>query len=171
LIIKFSIFWNFRSKTCHQATRFFVDLLLNLSACISCDTDNVVSRATLLKQTELMHWWIDAKARPNYVITPVRHAERLSQLHDDELYALWADAARLLTEETGSCDAAPFLSLIVNHGRFRNLAHVHLKLRFAELEFEREVRARWTAERRQQVQRILALNEDPELRANLIGAD
>lgn len=148
-----------------------------ISACISCDTDNVVSRHSLLHESALNRWWMDAKARPNFVITPIRHAERLSELTDDELYALWADAARLLTDETGSDGAgggdggAAYLALIVNHGRFRNLPHVHLKLRFVAAEFDSSVRARWSAERVEQMRRLLALNDDPVLRAELIGAD
>lgn len=39
---------------------------------------------------------LDAKARPGFIVTPKRHVERLSEMDDKEVYALWTVAARAL---------------------------------------------------------------------------
>ena len=39
---------------------------------------------------------LDAKARPGYIVTPKRHVERLSEMDDEEVYAMWAVAVRAL---------------------------------------------------------------------------
>lgn len=36
----------------------------------------------------------DAKARPGFIVTPTRHIERLSQMDDEELFALWSVAVK-----------------------------------------------------------------------------
>ncbi|MCO5613449.1 hypothetical protein L7F22_067725 [Adiantum nelumboides] len=42
---------------------------------------------------------IDAKARPGFIVTPLRHVERMSDLENDELYALWSAAVKALRSE------------------------------------------------------------------------
>ena len=47
----------------------------------------------------LVRLFIDAQARTNYVVTPVRHARRVSELEDEEMHALYFSTAMLLSTE------------------------------------------------------------------------
>lgn len=48
-----------------------------------------VSRDSLVEEREHVRIWLDAKARPMLVVTPLPHKERLSELSDEELVQLW----------------------------------------------------------------------------------
>ena len=37
---------------------------------------------------------LDAKARPGFIVTPMRHIERLSEMDNEELFALWSVAVK-----------------------------------------------------------------------------
>lgn len=66
---------------------------------------------------------LDAKGRSGFSVMPVRHVERMSDLDDEELYAIWTIPVRML-QEIG----IPFISLIMNHGCYRTLYHLNLKI-------------------------------------------
>jgi hypothetical protein len=65
---------------------------LEVEKCMSCDLDcplsvgvgagdtSLMSKDTLLESFEHHNAWIDAKARPLYVVTPKRHVRRLAEL-------------------------------------------------------------------------------------------
>ncbi|MCO5559203.1 hypothetical protein L7F22_012798 [Adiantum nelumboides] len=66
---------------------------------------------------------LDPKGRAGFSVMPVRHVERMSDMDDDELYAMWSVAATVLRQV-----GLPFISLILNHGRYRTLYHLNLKV-------------------------------------------
>eukprot|EP00241_Pyramimonas_parkeae_P012930 CAMPEP_0114227012 /NCGR_PEP_ID=MMETSP0058-20121206/1552_1 /TAXON_ID=36894 /ORGANISM="Pyramimonas parkeae, CCMP726" /LENGTH=294 /DNA_ID=CAMNT_0001337803 /DNA_START=129 /DNA_END=1014 /DNA_ORIENTATION=+ len=111
--------------------------------CMSCEMDcplsvgvgagvtTLTTRDTALGEFEFHRAWIDAKARPLLVLTPKRHVRRLSELSDDELVAFWRDAVDMIELE----QIPRFNSLILNHGKFQNHAHLHLKIRIPPKDF------------------------------------
>jgi len=134
---------------------------LEVEKCMSCDLDcplsvgvgagdtSLMSKDTLLESFEHHNAWIDAKARPLYVVTPKRHVRRLAELGDDELVSFWRNAGQLLS----SSNLHGFTSMILNHGKFQNHAHLHLKIRVRPDEFQECVRT-WSEERRAMFQRL-----------------
>ncbi|KAI5069143.1 hypothetical protein GOP47_0015444 [Adiantum capillus-veneris] len=103
--------------------------------CIGCCPDTnlfvgqepgMASKDCILEQFSLRPYAVcrlDAKGRTGFSIMPVRHVERMSELDDDELYGMWSVATRMLRQV-----GIPFISLILNHGRYRTLYHLNLKL-------------------------------------------
>jgi diadenosine tetraphosphate (Ap4A) HIT family hydrolase len=124
---------------------------LQVSRCMSCDLDcplelGVVgdgeldasgprARDSLIFQGDHVRAWIDAKGRPMLIVTPIRHRERLSDLDDAELPALWRTALEQMSR-LGLCH---FNAMAVNHGRNRNHEHLHLKVKLRGWEFDRAV--------------------------------
>lgn len=83
---------------------------------------------------------VDAKARPGFIVTPKRHVDRLSEMDDEEVYALWTVAVRTLRK-----DSIAYRTMILNHGMYRNIPHLHLKIWVTEEEYTK-VRRHWTPE-------------------------
>eukprot|EP00455_Lapot_gusevi_P057286 TRINITY_DN970_c0_g3_i2.p1 TRINITY_DN970_c0_g3~~TRINITY_DN970_c0_g3_i2.p1 ORF type:complete len:234 (-),score=4.71 TRINITY_DN970_c0_g3_i2:83-784(-) len=136
--------------------------------CISCDLSFEAAISTLICETEYHRCWFDAKARLSFVITPKRHIFRLSEMEDEELQSFWFDAVRLLENEFGSIDVIRFMTIVVNHGDYRNLEHVHMKLRFDKPTWSGLIQ-RWSPERLAQLHKIEEQSRDPNL-ALAIGA-
>ncbi|KAF0448078.1 diadenosine tetraphosphate hydrolase HIT family-like protein [Gigaspora margarita] len=116
--------------------------------CLSCDFEsetNKVSRIDFPSTTsddtkKLLSLWLDAKARPMFIITPVRHVERLSECSDEELFSIFHLATQVLDEET-KVSKAPwgdmrFIKMTLNHGNSRNLEHLHLKISVKRQDFK-----------------------------------
>ena len=95
-----------------------------------CDQPNAVCR-------------LDAKGRSGFVITPVRHVERMSDLNDKELFDLWSLSVRALRNAK-----LPFTSMILNHGTYRNHEHLHLKVWVDEVMYE-EYCKKWSRSRQE----------------------
>ena len=124
---------------------------LQVSRCMSCDLDcplelgvvgeedidpnGPTARDSLIHQDEHMRAWLDAKGRPMLIVTPVQHRERLSDLTDAELAALWRAAASQLQR----LGLRHFNAMAINHGLNRNHAHLHLKLKLRGRDFDRAV--------------------------------
>ncbi|KAH7443942.1 hypothetical protein KP509_02G057200 [Ceratopteris richardii] len=87
---------------------------------------------------------IDAKARPGFIITPLRHVERMTDLDDGELFSLWNTAAKALRSE----NLPSFRCMILNHGQYRNLPHLHLKV-WVDDGIHRAARNTWPLQRRE----------------------
>lgn len=87
---------------------------------------------------------IDAKARPGFIVTPLQHVERMSDLEDDQLFALWSTAVKALRSE----GLPTFRSMILNHGFYRNLPHLHLKV-WVDAAIHRHARLAWTLQRQE----------------------
>mmetsp|Transcript_8057 Transcript_8057/g.15276 ORF Transcript_8057/g.15276 Transcript_8057/m.15276 type:complete len:288 (+) Transcript_8057:226-1089(+) len=131
--------------------------------CMSCEMDcplsvgvgagvtTLTTRDTALGEFEFHRAWIDAKARPLLVLTPKRHVRRLSELSDDELVAFWRDAVDMIELE----QIPRFNSLILNHGKFQNHAHLHLKIRIPPKDFYNAV-SRWPAHQQAMFRRVEA---------------
>ncbi|GLJ11838.1 hypothetical protein SUGI_0178270 [Cryptomeria japonica] len=123
-------------------------------SCISCNdsaplfpsqADSVCAGECVLREFSdqpFVQCSLDAKARPGFIVTPVRHVQKLGDLDDQELFALWSVGVRALKSE-----GLNFTSMIVNHGSYRNLPHLHLKIWVDEREFGRAV-VRWSAEKK-----------------------
>ena len=146
------------------------------SSCMSCDlscslavgvgvqlSDDITSADSLLSESAHTRVWIDAKGRPMLVFTPVRHVERLSELDDCELH----DLLHCIHAALNTRGLHRFNCAIVNHGNFRNHAHLHVKLRFSPHVFASAVR-KWTPEEQQNIERIRAFAAKPR-RTNSVG--
>lgn len=163
--------------------------------CISCDTDNEVSKCSAAGSSKTNKWWIDAKGRPSFVVTPKRHVEPLGDLSDDELYALWADTCTLLhdenkrvadaaaaaaeaksdkskeaatTSEAASAPTVRFEELVINQGGYRNLVHLHLKIRVSKEDFAAMQKV-WPQQRLSDFKRLIELASDKSVFSSLIG--
>lgn len=86
---------------------------------------------------------LDAKARPGFIVTPRKHVERVADLDDAELYCLWSVSVRALQKE-----GLMFTSMILNHGTYRNLPHLHLKIWVDEKLWRHHAMAAWDDEKR-----------------------
>ncbi|CAI7859366.1 unnamed protein product [Closterium sp. NIES-54] len=84
---------------------------------------------------------LDAQGRAGLIITPVRHVESLTELNDSELYEFFHTAAAAVQRER-----VVFSRMVVNHGSYRNLPHLHLKVFLDEGSFE-EAKRGWEGER------------------------
>ncbi|KAI5071262.1 hypothetical protein GOP47_0013513 [Adiantum capillus-veneris] len=108
--------------------------------CIGCCPDTnlfvgqepgMASKECILEEFSLRPYAVcrlDAKGRTGCSIMPGRHVERMSELDDDELYGMWRVATRMLRQL-----GIPFIILILNHGRYRTLYHLNLKLWVEEM--------------------------------------
>ena len=106
--------------------------------CISCDTNNELSRASLIKTTSTTHIWLDAQLRNKFVLTPKRHIERLSEMTDEEMKQFWYDALVILNEVV--CD---YTSMIINHGKYRNHHHLHMKINIPQEQWNQKIEVKY----------------------------
>ncbi|RUP47156.1 hypothetical protein BC936DRAFT_146073 [Jimgerdemannia flammicorona] len=149
--------------TSHR-TRFPVPTL----NCISCDSKSEVARASALSlptgagpvSSSLIRLWLDANARPMYIVTPSRHVERLSECTDDEIFHIYHSGCLLLLNEFALLTAqgqepprVPYSRMTLNHGNARNVEHLHLKIRLTERDFKR-IKKAWDADRRASFDRL-----------------
>ncbi|CAG8581628.1 14065_t:CDS:2 [Cetraspora pellucida] len=141
--------------------------------CLSCDSEsetNKVSRINFPSTTsddtkKLCNIWLDAKARPMFIITPVRHVERLSECTDDELFSIFHLATQIIDEEM-KVSKAPwedlrFLRMTLNHGNSRNIEHLHLKITIRNQDFKYFRDHGWDDVKKRNF-RILEANKTPE---------
>jgi hypothetical protein len=68
-------------------------------ACLSCDLQTPVARASLLRESRFHRTWLDAKVRPSFVVTPRRHVEHLADLDETELFCFWFDGIAVLLHD------------------------------------------------------------------------
>jgi len=85
---------------------------------------------------------MDAKARVGFIVTPVRHVETMGALEDEELYCLWRVGLRALRSE-----GLQPVNMIVNHGCYRNLPHLHLKI-WVDDGMHRQARLKWNDDKK-----------------------
>lgn len=143
-------------------------------ACISCDIGNPIAQACLIHETAWHRCWIDAKARCYYIVTPIAHVETFRDLSDTQLSTLWTDALDLLDLEVpralgiSSPGSQLFDRLTINFGCYRNLAHLHLKVKVSSSLFARIV-AHWDPSRQARRQESLRLATNPHNMAAFIG--
>lgn len=123
--------------------------LSNGRPCISCCADaplypfgDVLAGECVLKEfsdQSYVQCCLDAKARPGFIVTPLRHVDRMSELDDEEMYYLWWVGVRALRNEGFSM----FKSMILNHGCYRNVAHLHLKI-WVDPQLHAAAREKWS---------------------------
>jgi diadenosine tetraphosphate (Ap4A) HIT family hydrolase len=103
------------------------------SICISCEPTHELSMKSLLSEQQYTRAWLDARARSKLILTPIRHVERLSDLTDEdgEMEAFWRDAVDLVDRECNQLEQY-YPNMILNHGTYRNHAHLHLKINFRD---------------------------------------
>ncbi|GJP41713.1 hypothetical protein CLOM_g1358 [Closterium sp. NIES-68] len=92
---------------------------------------------------------LDAQGRAGLIITPVRHVESLVDLDDSELYEFFHTAIAAVQQEKVVCSR-----MVVNHGSYRNLPHLHLKVFLEEDSFE-EAKRGWEGERAAMWERLM----------------
>lgn len=103
------------------------------------------AKASLIYEDEHMRYWHDAKGRPLFVVTPLRHVHNLKELTGAEMHRLWSGAMQILTDM--GCDPKQDMrDMILNAGVDRNHAHLHLKVRVTGSGFDR-ARAKWSERR------------------------
>ena len=135
------------------------------AACISCDTHHPIAQACLLRETPHNRVWMDAKLRPFYIVTPTSHVESLAVLSDAQLLAFWREGLDLVREHALACagweERALFERLTVNFGDYRNLAHLHLKIKLKKSIFKK-IQANWPPglQEKRQSAHMLASNPD-----------
>ncbi|CAG8440575.1 11933_t:CDS:10 [Diversispora eburnea] len=148
--------------TIHQNYHgFFVKIVENDTGppskvlnCMSCDLESETSKTSkldypLATKERFHNLWIDAKARPMFVITPIRHVERLSECTEEEIFSMFLLSIQTLEEEqrisgkNGMINFISFISMTLNHGNSRNLAHLHLKIRLRRNDFKYYMNNGW----------------------------
>ena len=70
-------------------------------------------------------FWLDEKNRPMLIITPVKHLFRITELKEDETINFFKLAGLALNI---SGEIFPFKRIVVNHGTYRNVGHLHMKI-------------------------------------------
>lgn len=94
---------------------------------------------------------MDTKGRSGFDIVPVRHVERMSDLNDDEIYALWHVAVTFLTQTN-----LPFISMVMKQGNHRNLEHFHVRV-WVENDLHKQYQLTWSEERQEVWRRLQKL--------------
>jgi diadenosine tetraphosphate (Ap4A) HIT family hydrolase len=92
-----------------------------------------LSSDSLLQEDAVVRCWLDAKARPMMIVTPMKHVETMQELDDVALLGMWKAASWCLQQ----LQTDAFTSMILNHGTSRNHAHLHLKIRVSAPDFDR----------------------------------
>eukprot|EP00030_Apusomonadida_sp_AF-17_P005112 a518597_34.p2 GENE.a518597_34~~a518597_34.p2 ORF type:complete len:312 (+),score=83.90 a518597_34:32-937(+) len=130
--------------------------------CHSCDTTTTLAQKSFLEEADGNRCWIDAKARPMTVVTPIVHVGAIADL-DDASFAGFVDMTmRLLELRDGS--PLKFASLKINHGTYRNWEHLHLKISYKKKAWEKFCKKFMTFEQRQRLEAIKARNRDKQQR-------
>jgi hypothetical protein len=79
-------------------------------------------------------FWIDAKARPMIVATPVPHVERVTGFESErERQGFFQDISEYIREHTLQTH---LLRVVVNHGTCQNHPHLHVKLYLTKQGFQ-----------------------------------
>ena len=96
---------------------------------------NVTSLDIMLRETPLTRVFLDAQARPVYVVTvrrmrstEAKYPRKLNELTDDELIELLRSAIYVAGHEQ-------WTDMRINHGAHQNIPHVHLKVRVGDETF------------------------------------
>lgn len=106
------------------------------------DPDSPTSIDSLIEERNGMRFWIDGKARPVIVATPVAHRINFEQMTDAELVEIYRGTKRVLSD----LGFARFSRLVINTGMFQTHAHIHLKAYIDKPVFDRAVQSeRWRA--------------------------
>lgn len=139
---------------------------LKLDACLSCTGSAAtrrVAQASKIREAKTCSVWLDAQGRPMLVATPIDHIESVDDLGDDQLGDLFVSMGAALREHVFPHGQISFVSLIANHGSFRNHRHLHLKCRLEPAVF---AAAESLAERHAQIR---AMQSDPEVARAIRG--
>ncbi|UJR25315.1 hypothetical protein I4U23_006666 [Adineta vaga] len=134
--------------------------------CISCEPTHELCSASFLSEQRHTRAWLDARAREKLILTPIRHVERLSELIDEneEMEAFWRDAVELIHRECDQLNGF-YPKLTLNHGTYRNHAHLHLKMTFNDQIWHDTIAPRH-AEQLQQMKQIL---KNPNIMEDCFG--
>ena len=94
--------------------------------CIGCSGVEK-SNPYFLYQRSNFNFWLDAKNRPMIIITPIKHLHRITDMDDADIVDFFRATASLL-KRVGDGKEALYTRIVVNHGTYRNVEHLHLKL-------------------------------------------
>ena len=112
--------------------------------CISCDTENPLSKFSLLEDNPKTRIWLDGQLREKFIVTPVKHIERLSDMNQEEMKAFWIDTQSFLDKQ-----GCAWQSIVVNHGIYRNHAHLHMKINIHPRTWEHRIKGKYKDKLRQ----------------------
>ncbi|CAG8491118.1 4076_t:CDS:2 [Ambispora gerdemannii] len=110
--------------------------------CLSCDTESETNKVSRLEYsfTKSVTTTITSTTRNMFIVTPVRHVERLSECTDEEIFEMFHFAVQLIGEEmklsNPPWEGVQFEKMTLNHGNARNLEHLHLKVRIVKSQFD-----------------------------------
>jgi len=121
--------------------------------CMSCDMNSELSQLSLIKQNLTTCVWLDAQLRNKLIITPQKHIERLSEMIEDEMAQFWYDTQAVLDEER--CN---WQSMILNHGKYRNHFHLHMKINIEKHQWNQRIKYKYE-DKIQQMQYLLNSDE------------
>lgn len=97
--------------------------------------EEITPRDCLVAEGRFVRCFLDAQARPVYIVTCQRFVRRQTELSDEELSEFWSLGLQVLQTEHGCCDH--FQDIRVNAGSFQNVSHLHLKIYVNEEVFTR----------------------------------
>lgn len=134
--------------------------------CMSCEAMHELSVVSLLTQQQHTRTWLDCRTRPKLILTPIRHVERLSELSSEngEMDAFWHDAIELLYRECSRLDAN-YSTMVLNHGTYRNHAHLHLKISFTNDAWESTIAPRY----KEKIDQLKQLLKKPSVVEDCLG--
>lgn len=139
-----------------------------LPVCISCTPTHELSMTSLISEQRHTRAWLDARGRSKLIVTPIRHVERLTELTDEdgEMDAFWQDAVDLIDREVGH-GIGPYPTLALNHGTYRNHAHLHLKITFEYPIWQSTIALQY----KEKLRRIKQLLKDPAVIADCFSKE
>ncbi len=80
--------------------------------------------------------WIDAQARPLMIVTPARHLGGMEDMTDEDIEAVWGAVAAVIRNGWADDGRPPqWEEVVLNVGKFRNIAHAHIKVWFKGSDF------------------------------------
>eukprot|EP01124_Arcella_intermedia_P031334 TRINITY_DN7049_c0_g2_i1.p1 TRINITY_DN7049_c0_g2~~TRINITY_DN7049_c0_g2_i1.p1 ORF type:complete len:320 (+),score=78.05 TRINITY_DN7049_c0_g2_i1:44-1003(+) len=87
---------------------------------------SLLAKDTLVLAEENVRCWLDGKARYMIVVTPLKHITALNQMSDVLLKQFWMEGI------------STFRDIILNHGKYKNHDHLHMKISLSGEEFFRK---------------------------------
>jgi len=98
---------------------------------------SLTNRDLCIYENDHTRCFLDAQARPMYIIIMKHYARKQSDLSDQDLMAFWRAGLQVLdTNHHAENKFDVFESMRVNCGGFHNVAHLHLKILIKHSEFE-----------------------------------
>ncbi|KAJ3291842.1 hypothetical protein HDU79_002007 [Rhizoclosmatium sp. JEL0117] len=119
--------------------------------------------------------WLDAQARPLIIVTPKRHVGGMEEMNETEIADVWCVVGSVIKQFGGSGPEPRFKEIVLNAGKFRNIAHAHVKVWFEDEPFLDQVERCWSTDERtlfeqlHELRRLMKLPREDALRKEIGG--